>query len=201
MSERDSICASAEKLQVEYRDIPGFPGYRVGSDGTVWTRRWRGWHLLNVTAWRRMKLIPDHGYLCVHLGGSEGGVKFRKLPVHVVVLLAFVGPCPDGMEACHFPDRAKTNNSLANLRWGTPVDNANDKKLHGTTARGSRNARSRLAESSVIEIVRLLKEGVSQTAIATRFGVAPNTIGSIANGRTWAHVSGGPIDRSQGERE
>lgn len=30
---------------VEYRDIKGFPGYRVGSDGSVWTtlvRRTRG---------------------------------------------------------------------------------------------------------------------------------------------------------------
>lgn len=37
MAEQDSTCASTEKPTVEYRDIEGFPGYRIGSDGTVWS--------------------------------------------------------------------------------------------------------------------------------------------------------------------
>jgi hypothetical protein len=25
---------------IEYRDVVGFPGYRVGNDGSVWSRNW-----------------------------------------------------------------------------------------------------------------------------------------------------------------
>jgi len=40
VSNTDSTCAVAQSqiLPVEYREIPGFLGYRVGSDGSVWTR-------------------------------------------------------------------------------------------------------------------------------------------------------------------
>lgn len=50
--------------------------------------------------------------------------------MHRLVLLAFVGPCPDGMEACHAND-IPTDNRLANLRWGTHADNMRDRIENG----------------------------------------------------------------------
>lgn len=44
---------------------------------------------------------------------------------HRLVLEAFVGPCPPGMEACHWND-IKTDNRLANLRWDTHAANGRD---------------------------------------------------------------------------
>ena len=50
--------------------------------------------------------------------------------VHRLVLAAFVGPCPDGMECCHWDDDP-TNNRLANLRWDTPSANQIDAVRNG----------------------------------------------------------------------
>lgn len=50
--------------------------------------------------------------------------------VHRLVLEAFVGPCPDGMEGCHWDDDPD-NNHVSNLRWATRSDNEFDKVRNG----------------------------------------------------------------------
>jgi hypothetical protein len=47
--------------------------------------------------------------------------------VHRLVLEAFIGPCPPGMEACHYPDPSRQNNHVGNLRWDTKQENAHDR--------------------------------------------------------------------------
>ena len=51
--------------------------------------------------------------------------------MHRLVLGAFAGPPPEGMEGCH-EDNDKTNNRLDNLRWDTRPGNHSDKARHGT---------------------------------------------------------------------
>lgn len=51
--------------------------------------------------------------------------------VHRLVLTAFVGPQPEGMEGCHF-DGDPANNCLDNLRWDTRSGNTYDRVRHGT---------------------------------------------------------------------
>jgi hypothetical protein len=53
-----------------------------------------------------------------------------------LVLEAFVGPCPDGLEACHWDDDP-TNNRLSNLRWDTSIANKRDMARNGG---GNQNA-------------------------------------------------------------
>lgn len=50
--------------------------------------------------------------------------------VHRLVVEAFVGPPPDGMECCH-NDGDKTNNRVENLRWDTRSANMQDQLRHG----------------------------------------------------------------------
>jgi hypothetical protein len=70
-----------------------------------------------------------HGYPVVVL--SRAGRRGKTAKVHRLVLEAFVGPCPDGMEGCHNNgDRADAR--LPNLRWDTPSANQYDRRLHGT---------------------------------------------------------------------
>lgn len=121
---------------VQYRDIPGVPGYRVGSDGSVWTCRLMGAHSSRrgTGEWRRCRSYR-RPYGCRYVV-----VCFRVVPggpischyIHQLVLEAFVGACPEGMEARHFPDRDTSNNRLENLRWATHQQNIDDKKFHGT---------------------------------------------------------------------
>lgn len=67
------------------------------------------------------------GYLQVKL--CRNGRAVTRL-VHRLVLEAFVGRCPDGMEGCHGPSGIE-DNSLANLRWDTRHENALDITRHG----------------------------------------------------------------------
>jgi hypothetical protein len=55
----------------------------------------------------------------------------RTRPVHRLVLLAFVGPCPPGLEACH-NNGDRTDNRLSNLRFDTHSANILDRQRHGT---------------------------------------------------------------------
>lgn len=50
--------------------------------------------------------------------------------VHVLVLTAFVGPCPDNHESCHRDDDPE-NNVDTNLYWGTRADNMRDRSRNG----------------------------------------------------------------------
>lgn len=49
--------------------------------------------------------------------------------VHVLVLEAFVGPCPGGMECCHNNGNPK-DNRIENLRWDTHKANMADRVKH-----------------------------------------------------------------------
>ncbi|CAN5951037.1 unnamed protein product [Sphagnum jensenii] len=77
---------------------------------------------------RKMKTVIDsRGYTQVSLF-IEGRVVTCK--VHSLVLETFVGPRPEGMEACHFPDSDPSNNKLQNLRWDTHSENVRDRFRH-----------------------------------------------------------------------
>lgn len=55
----------------------------------------------------------------------------KQCRVHRLVLAAFVGPCPEGMECLHGPGGAQ-DNRLSNIRWGTREENMRDQVLAGT---------------------------------------------------------------------
>lgn len=67
------------------------------------------------------------GRLRVDLRDRDGR---RTQFVHRLVLLAFVGPCPDGAECCHADDDS-SNNHLYNLRWDTHSANHHDLVRNG----------------------------------------------------------------------
>src|SRR5512139_282070 len=66
------------------------------------------------------------GYRTVSLGNA-----YPDRYVHRLVLEAFIGQCPSGMEACH-NDGNRGNNALSNLRWDTRSSNGHDAVGHGT---------------------------------------------------------------------
>lgn len=75
----------------------------------------------------------DHedGYPMVNLRSAP---KNTKATVHSLVMAAFVGPCPEGLQVRHL-DGSKDNNHISNLVYGTPAEDAQDRIKHGTSGR------------------------------------------------------------------
>jgi hypothetical protein len=106
------------------RPCVGFPGYRVDADGVVTsTLTWRGDAGPRVMAPR----VSSTGYLCVRLRRDGRQV---QVPVHKLVLEAFVGPRPEGMVTRHL-NGDPLDARLSNLKYGTHQENALDVIAHG----------------------------------------------------------------------
>lgn len=171
---------------VEYRDVDGFPGYRVGSDGSIWSCRAIGRKPGVTGEWRRLTQATDEiGRQNIRLC-RDGLVINRR--VHRLVLCAFVGPCPVGMECCH-NDGNPRNNTVENLRWDTRKANAQDMVRHGRSMHGTRFHGAKLTDSLIRAIFEQSENGEIQETIARQFGVSRRAVGMILNRQTWKHVT------------
>lgn len=173
--------------------VKGFEGlYEVSNLGRVRSLRAR----IFVPASRRnaahyrtragkiLKARTANGYLDVCLYSVDSEPTDKR--VHELVLTAFVGPRPDGAQACHGGGN-KANCELGNLRWDTPKANNADKVRHGTQPRGVSIAWAKLSESDVLKI-RAAAGFVTQRELAARFGVAQGHISRIVNHQEWRHL-------------
>jgi hypothetical protein len=165
-----------------WKPVIGYKGlYEVSSLGQVRSlhrilcdgRRWRGRVLTHAT--------QRNGYCQVNL--LHNGVQSKRT-VHRLVLEAFVGPCPEGMEACH-NDGIRDNNHLSNLRWDTKKSNQADRIKHGTDCRGERHGRTSLCNLDVWLIRNI---HCQQYKLAEFFGVSRSRISEIRSRKTWTHV-------------
>lgn len=171
--------------RVIYRDIPGWPGYRVGDDGSVWfawiTCR-SGRRLTD--RWKPMKIgYSEKGYARVNLTPPEGG-KYKTFKVHRIVLEVFVGPCPSGMECRHL-DNIKANCRLGNLEWATPVRNRRDIRDADDYQRGEDHSQAKLTDAQVDEIRERYSAGnVLQRELAAEYGMSLPQISNIVRHRS-----------------
>ena len=127
------------------------------------------------------------GHKIVNLTSNDGGWKQKCHWVHRLVLEAFVGPCPAGMEGCHNDGNPK-NNELGNLRWDTDSGNQADRVLHGTSNIGERNPQAKLCLADVRIIKQRIADGESDEVISASFPVTSYAIKSIRNGQNWRHA-------------
>lgn len=126
-------------MSEEWRDIPEHPGYQASNLGRVRSvdrvvtqpGRWGGIVERRLRGQVLQPKVQDSGHLFVQLPGK----RYRK--VHQLVLEAFVGPCPPGLEACHGNGNPADNRS-ENLRWDTRPANRLDSVRHGTHPMASR---------------------------------------------------------------
>lgn len=150
-----------------WKPIRGFKNrYEVSNFGR--TRSLPKKHIL--TPW-----CSGNGYLTVMMGD-------KRKHIHRLVLETFVGSCPKGMSARHFPDRNRSNNRLTNLSWGTLSQNQKDRVVHGTDGRGHKNPQAKLTWSDVRKI-RKSKYGL--TRLSNQFGVSRQTICKIKLKQRW----------------
>ncbi len=174
---------------VEYRslDFVADPGYRVGSDGSFWTTNDTRYYnyCKRDDLWRKLRTgTGSDGALIVNLRQKGKMKSFRS---HRLVLLAFVGPCPEGRECCHW-DGNPSNNSLSNLRWGTKSENARDKERHGTAPQGKNNPRAIINQEIADDIRKVYdEERPTHRQLSERFNVDVGLITIILRGRIWTY--------------
>ena len=178
----------------QWKDIPGYEGlYKVSDLGRVKS-------LNRINPYGRfvkgkiLKLIRNgkYGHLMTHLCKNN---RSKNYLVHRLVLLAFVGQCPKGMETRHL-DGNPTNNHLINLKWGTAKENQQDSIRHGTKSnppqrdnRGERNGQAKLIKKQILEIRKLYKTTkYTQESLAIKFNVTQQTIFDIISRRSWRHI-------------
>lgn len=172
----------------EWRPVRGFDGmYEVSNLGGV--------RSLPRYCSRGVRPVPGRilsrstvtgGYLAAPLT-REGKCSTRL--IHQLVLEAFVGPRPPGMEACHGNGK-RDDNRLANLRWDTKAGNHADRYLHGTSNQGSRHGNTELSEDNVREMRAAVQAGVHVRDIAATHGLTVSGTRKIINGESWAHADG-----------
>lgn len=114
----------------------------------------------------------------------------KNFYIHRLVLEAFVGSCPPGLQCRHL-DGDPTNNALGNLVWGTQIQNYADRRRHGVCNTGERNGMARLTWRQVRIIRELKARGcpVTQQRLAKWFDVPASVISNIRRGIRWQELA------------
>ncbi len=172
------MTAPTKPVSGRFREIPGFSGYGAAKNGDIARRLIGGWKLVR-------GFYNPGGYKRVSIKG-KGRMVSR------LILLTFVGPCPAGMECCHYNGR-RDDNRLSNLRWDTRASNAADTRRHGTYVRGEKVVTHRLTEKQVREIRKRIKaaagkEHWGRIEMCRKFNVSKSAVYNAAHGISWQSV-------------
>lgn len=98
---------------IEYKEIPGFPDYYAGYDGSIYS----------IKSNKIMKVREDRtGYLKVGIRNKDGKQLTRQVQRYIAS--AWI-PNPDNKPQVHHKDENKHNNSVDNLAWVTSKENNN----------------------------------------------------------------------------
>lgn len=171
---------------VEWRPVVGWEGrYEVSEYGEIRTVA------RTVSFGRAVRKIPQaeiyrhrnqRGYLQVVLW--KGSLS-KSRAVHRLVLDAFVGVRPDGLQCRHLDGNA-LNNHFTNLKWGSSRENIDDRTAHGRhCVKGSSNPRSRLSE---VDVHMVRGSELCAGDLSRSLGVSLTTIRHIRSRKTWAHI-------------
>lgn len=170
------------------RLCPSYPGYSITKSGDVFSHRRRfgkgkgngGGVVIDPDYSRKMNPFFGHGrYVYVSISTKRGQ---RVIPVHLLLLDAFVGPRPAGQETRHL-DGNPENNSLDNICYGTRKMNSEDRVRHGR-----QRGREILNRIQVVNIRSLREQGVAVTAIAKRHSISETCARDVINQRTYVNV-------------
>lgn len=138
---------------------------------------------------------PDE---CWPWTGSKTGEGYGQMVLkgkirraHRIMYTNYVGKIPKGKLIRHLCNNPACVNPK-HLAVGTDQDNMDDKVKAGRqpSHKGESNPKAKLTKHEVQRIRREYNKGrgVSQVALAFRYGVSPETIYDVVSGRTWKDV-------------
>ena len=123
--------------------------------------------------------------------GGYGRVKWRGSTTtasFAVCELAHGAPPTVDHQAAHSCNNRKCCNPR-HIRWATPVENAQDRVLHGTWDEGKMLTNFVLTEDRVKDIRRKRAAGAKVRDLACEFNVGYGTIQRLCAGETWRWVA------------
>jgi hypothetical protein len=176
----------------DFRESTEYPGYGFTPDSRFWSCLTPGKRSgRNRGQWHQLRGIKNRqGYLKGSVIDRSG--RRHNIFLHRMILEAFVGPCPEGMECLHL-DNNKTNNAISNLRWGSHQQNMDDASRDGVLHNrnhysGTGHPFAKLKEEDIPTIMHLSRIGWSDSMIASRYGISREGIRRVRNGKGWKHV-------------
>ena len=164
------------------RSIPGFPDYHIDEFGNTYSTKYGDMRPL------KQQIVGSSGKTYYHVQMRRNGRYYQEY-VGGLVLLAFVGPCPTGMQVCHGPN-GKHDNSLSNLSWGTPSKNNKEDKIRdGTSTRGENNPMAKLNELQVRVMRRAHAFGLGFRELAEVFSICDEHVRRIVKRESWQYTT------------
>lgn len=166
------------------KKIRSFDYHWASIDGRVWTssrvvkcgrppglRTIPGrWLQPDISRGRERFVLQEHG-------------KIRKEFVHRLVALAWIGPPPFAGAFVLHADDDPTNNHASNLRWGTQVENMEDRYKNG------RYYVQGIKSFQQLRSIYLASKSQSVKEVASQFGVSENCVWGIKSKTYWSKVT------------
>jgi hypothetical protein len=161
-------------MEIEFRDIPGFPGYQATSDGRVWSGK-RGIFLKPHTIKNRYERINP----------SVNGKRIVT-SLHGLIASAFLGPKPNGFCIDHI-NEIKTDNRPENLRYLTIGDNVRA-WAKNNKARSSARRAKKMTPGLVKELRMLHSAGVTWKDLYKKYNLSKAQTAKIITKQAWGWV-------------
>ncbi len=158
-------------MNERWRLIPSLPTHEASDLGQIRVRASR----------RALRQFNNRGYLTCHVGN-------KTLRVHPLILSAFAGPRPEGLDCAHL-NGVRHDNRPGNLRWMTRKENIHMMREHGTILIGERHPQAKLTEAQA-RVIDKNAQGRTAQELATEYGVTRETIRRLWRRLNWADVLG-----------
>ena len=172
-------------MKEEWRSIQNYPDYLVSNIGRV----------KRMTGWRNRPLEKPH-ILKSSSGGTAGypsvwlyrNAKSKRVVIHHLVAIAFLGPKPLGSHINH-KNFDRRDNKFTNLEYVTPRENVLWTKLHLRHSFGEHRYSSKLSDDKIDIVRKFLESGCTISCVAYRMNVSRKVIYDIVCGKTWKHIT------------
>jgi hypothetical protein len=137
------------------------------------------------TVWpkKEIGLLTKRGYKVCHL--TLPSQKSKQFLMHRLVMQAFIGEPPKGMEVCH-NDGNPSNCDLSNLRYDTHKNNNIDRIKHKTIPKGQTHHKSKINENQALEIY---SSNLKIIELSKIYGLSESSIIDIKKHRSWAWLT------------
>lgn len=159
---------------------PTYTRYNITVSGKV----------INNTTGKVLKpTLSSSGYYVVTL--YDSALPAKQFTIHQLVVETFVGEVPEGMHIDHI-DGNKLHNHLKNLEVVTPIVNTQryhaKREFNYNNPKTKKGKNSRLSVDTVVEMIKDIREGMSNAEAGQKYGVHPRYVSLIRHKRRWGYA-------------